>query len=269
MNSQVLTEDASEALVSPAYFGHQPEKEYRTRPTRFEQGLAFLILLVSSPVLLTLGALIRLSGQKPIFFQQRVGFRGELFWIYKFQTMPRDGWKSAEDGARENLTKRAQLAIFKLVSRILRATGLDEFPQFANILKGDMQFIGPRPLMQEDFDKLPARRLERCAVPPGITGLAQINGGQELDSDSKLALDLYLIDNLSLRVAAKIVIRTILRISGFTSAIAKTSEDDLSLARCNLASPAVTSVTVVPERPRSARGAANLDRSIATARTRR
>ncbi len=219
----------------------------KVRPTVWDRGIALLALALFSPILVLVTLAIVLGGQKPIFFQERVGHQGRLFWIFKFRTMPDEGWKSARARAQTSRIARARLAVFSRVSAVLRATGLDELPQFANILKGDMQVLGPRPLMVEDFLALPDRRLERCAVLPGITGLAQINGGQDLDSNSKLALDLYLIKHRSPAIAAKIVIRSALRILGGNGATATACAIDLERARDEMAAgrkgpilPAVT-----------------------------
>ncbi|MGC9418485.1 MAG: sugar transferase [Rhodovulum sp.] len=199
-------------------------------PTITERVLALIVLVLVGPLLAALSLGIALGGQSPLFLQERVGYKGQLFRIFKFRTIPDGGWDKAEQQARGSFVARLRLAVFKRISAVLRATGLDELPQFGNILLGDMQLIGPRPLVYDDFIALPQPRLARCVVPPGITGLAQINGGQTLDPVSKLALDLYIIEHLSFRMVAKIVFRTVCRILGFTSAIAKASETDLTLA---------------------------------------
>ncbi len=199
----------------------------------FDKFFALSVLVIVSPVLAIVWALIMLGGQRPIFLQERIGLAGKPFQIFKFCTIPDGGWDKAE---RAGGIAGLRLTLFKRVSRILRTTGLDELPQFANVLKGDMQIIGPRPLIFDDFIALPEGRMERCTVPPGITGFAQINGGQDLDSASKLALDIYVIDHLSFGMMIRIVWRTIIRIARGTAATASANAHDLSRAQKHLAS---------------------------------
>ncbi|MFZ5965212.1 sugar transferase [Thalassococcus sp. BH17M4-6] len=231
MNYQAVKEPLPDSRTMPLRIEGRFNKRRKTKPTIGERTLALYVLIATSPVLILLALFIAFGGQNPIFCQDRVGFMGRLFSIYKFRTIPDEGWKAAERRACESRVAAIRLFIFKRVSAVLRSTGLDELPQFANIVKGDMQIIGPRPLIVDDFIALPERRLERCAVPPGITGLAQINGGQHLDPTSKLALDLYVIDHQSFGIVCKIVTRTVLRIVRGTSATAEASAHDLKLAR--------------------------------------
>lgn len=227
----------------PAEFGSsalsyvtEDKGAHQKRTPVFDKLFALFVLVAVSPVLATVWVLISLGGQRPIFFQERIGFAGRPFLIFKFCTIPDGGWDRAERAAEASWLAGLRLSLFKKVSRVLRSTGLDELPQFANILKGDMQIIGPRPLVFDDFIALPAERMERCAVPPGITGFAQINGGQDLDSASKLALDIYVIDHLSFGMTARIVWRTIVRIVRGSAATANANARDLVRAEKHLAS---------------------------------
>ncbi|MFK7876379.1 MAG: sugar transferase, partial [Paracoccaceae bacterium] len=183
------------AQISPRATG---QSEYQRKTPLRDKVFSVLALLLTSPILVIMTLCIVIAGQNPLFVQERIGQYCRTFRIFKFQTIPQEGWAAAE-AAAQTPVMRAQLFLFLKVSRILRKTGLDELPQFVNILRGDMQIIGPRPLVAKDFDALPEGREVRCMVLPGITGLAQINGGQDLDPHSKLALDLYVIDHLSVR----------------------------------------------------------------------
>lgn len=209
---------------------------HQKRTPIFDRLFALSVLVIISPVLSVMWALILLGGQRPIFLQERIGFAGRPFQIFKFRTIPDGGWDKSERAVGASRIAGLRLTLFKKISRVLRSTGLDELPQFANVLKGDMQIIGPRPLMSSDFIALPEGRMERCAVPPGITGFAQINGGQNLDSASKLALDIYVIDHLSFGMTVRIVWRTIIRIVRGTAATASANARDLSRARKHLES---------------------------------
>ncbi|ARE40281.1 Lipid carrier : UDP-N-acetylgalactosaminyltransferase [Rhodovulum sp. P5] len=196
------------------------------------------MVLMLLPLMSSIALVSILGGQKPIFFQKRVGQYGRDFCIFKFRTIPDGGWQLAELKATHSRVARIRLGLFGKISAILRATGLDELPQFVNIMRGDMRLIGPRPLMREDFMALPEARAARCAVPPGITGLAQVNGGQDLDPASKLALDIYFIDHASFAMTAEIVARTFCRLTGITIAISSTNQCDLAKAMQNLSSKA-------------------------------
>jgi len=226
----------------PAEFGSsslryvtEDKDVHQKRTPVFDRLFALVVLVAVSPALAVIWGLIALGGRRPIFFQERIGYAGRPFQIFKFCTIPEGGWDRAERAAEASWIAGLRLSLFKQVSRVLRSTGLDELPQFVNILKGDMQIIGPRPLVLDDFVALPTERMERCAVPPGITGFAQINGGQDLDSASKLALDIYVIDHFSIGMTARIVWRTIVRIVRGSAATASANARDLARAQKHLA----------------------------------
>lgn len=195
-----------------------------------ERVLAFVLLVILAPVLFLFALALWLCGENPIFRQSRVGRHGRDFDILKFRTIPAGGWEAARLRAARSRWAAGRLAVFGRISAVMRATGLDELPQFVNILRGEMRLIGPRPLTREDFMAFPAHRFARCAVPPGITGLAQVNGGQALDPHAKLALDLYFIKHASFRLVLEIFLRSACRISGITAAVMHTSESHLGRA---------------------------------------
>lgn len=236
MDQELYQDKSAEVRVSPVGDLTQENSAHQKRTLVFDKLFALSVLVIISPVLSVMWALISLGGQSPIFLQERIGLAGRPFQIFKLRTIPDGGWDKAERAVGASRIAGLRLTLFKRISRILRSTGLDELPQFANVLKGDMQIIGPRPLMSSDFIALPEGRMERCAVPPGITGFAQINGGQSLDSASKLALDIYVIDHLSFGMTVRIVWRTIVRIVRGTAATASANARDLSRARKHLAS---------------------------------
>ena len=108
------------------------------------------------------------------------------------------------------------MSMVRRFAEMLRTTGIDELPQLWNIVCGEMRFIGPRPLTPQDYAALPESRSLRCRSQPGLTGLAQVNGGQALDPALKLALDLYLIDRRSLGMSLGIMARSLGRLVGLT-----------------------------------------------------
>ncbi len=189
--------------------------EARGEPLYWDAVAAVLMLVLVAPLMAAIYGAVLASGQAPIFRQDRVGYRERMFTILKFRTIPQEGWDAFESSARP-----WQVALYRRTAGLMRATGLDELPQLWNVLRGEMRFIGPRPLTREDFEALPDFRRLRCAGLPGITGLAQVNGGQALDPASKLLLDIYQLECMGIRLWATIALRSAGRILGFTSLVA-------------------------------------------------
>lgn len=163
--------------------------------------LGFLISLISFVILIPLFAviciLIKIDDRGSIFFlQDRMGYKGKKFKIYKFRTMIENaenlgtGLDSFDDDFR--VTR---------IGKILRNTSLDELPQLINIIKGDMSIIGPRPPVYKTFEKYPnieEKFLVRFLVRPGLSGWAQVNGRNELTWDEKIVYDQEYVDRYSL-----------------------------------------------------------------------
>lgn len=175
--------------------------------------LAFLILILISPLLVVIAALVKLSSPGPVIFKQRrYGFMGEEIMVYKFRTMT-----VCEDGDVINQAKERDPRITK-IGAFLRRTSLDELPQFINVLQGRMSIVGPRPhavAHNEMYRRLIRSYMLRHKVKPGITGLAQINGCRgETDTldkmERRVAFDLEYISRWSLWLDIKIVAKSIL-----------------------------------------------------------
>ncbi len=169
-----------------------------------------LVLVVLSapiwvPVLVVLGALVRLRLGAPVFFtQERAGWRGRSFRVVKFRTMT--------DGREANgklLPDNQRLTAF---GRWLRASSLDELPELWNILKGEMSLVGPRPLLAKYVPLYSAEQGRRHEVRPGLTGWAQINGRNALGWDERFALDVWYVDNRSLSLDIRIVLMTLKKV---------------------------------------------------------
>ena len=175
----------------------------------YDTVLAFIGLIVLSPVFLLLMILIKLDSKGPILFKQkRIGRHKQHFYILKFRTMRIDTPKDTPTHMLEN----PQQWITK-VGRFLRKTSLDELPQIINILKGDMSIIGPRPALWNQFDLMDER--DKYGVHnlyPGLTGYAQINGRDELPIPDKAKLDGYYVEHISLWLDIKIFFGTIVSI---------------------------------------------------------
>lgn len=165
--------------------------------------VAVILLTVLSPLMLLAATLIAVNRDGPILFKQkRPGKDGKIFTVYKFRTMStalidRNG-KELSDF--ERMTK---------IGKILRKTSIDELPQLFNIIKGDMSFIGPRPLLTEYLGLYSPEQMRRHEVLPGISGWAQVNGRNTLTWEQKFAYDIYYVDHYSFSMDMKIFFKTI------------------------------------------------------------
>ncbi len=163
------------------------------------------ILLLLSPLFVVIGLAIKFSSFGPIFFlQERAGFRGKPFTIIKFRTMISNaiehelGLRTGADDPRVTP-----------VGKFLREFHLDELPQLLNVLRGDMSLVGPRPTIPSQVDTYTTFEMRRLDVRPGITGLSQVSGNNELPWEERIKLDVYYVDNLSFWLDLKIALRTI------------------------------------------------------------
>lgn len=149
---------------------------------------------------------VAISSKGPVFYsQKRLGKNGKEFNIYKFRTMSADAEKDGAVWAQKDDDRVTPVGAF------LRKTHLDEIPQFANILMGDMSFVGPRPERQFFYDEFESYIVgfnNRLYVKPGLTGWAQINGGYELQPHEKVAWDVEYIEKQSLWIDLKCVLNT-------------------------------------------------------------
>lgn len=186
-----------------------------------------VIMIIIFPLVTTIALAIMATGQNPIFVQKRIACDEKLARVLKFRTLWCDDTALFGGAARSGFRRRC----FGRISAILRETGLDELPQFINVAKGDMALIGPRPLTPEDYNALPPHRRLRCRVRPGITGLAQVNGGQALDPASKLLLDIYFIENDSPLLRGRIIGRTVARLLGFGGVACAADAEVIARAR--------------------------------------
>jgi len=180
--------------------------------------LSLLGLIIISPVLLLLWIWLSIAnkGAGALFFQERPGKDENIFKVIKFKTM-----NDRKDASGNLLPDSQRLT---KVGKFVRSTSLDEIPQLLNVIKGDMSLIGPRPLLVQYlplYDKTQRRRHE---VRPGITGWAQVNGRNAISWEQKFAYDVWYVDNVSLSLDVKILLKTIQKvfkregISSYTSA---------------------------------------------------
>ena len=166
-------------------------------------------LILLSPLFLLVAILIKLDSKGPIIFKQiRIGKNSKPFYIYKFRSMKIDAPNlSTEEfiNASDFTTK---------VGKFIRKTSIDELPQLVNILKGDMSIVGPRPVIEREVRLLEIRK--ECNVDsilPGITGLAQINGRDNIDDYEKVKYDFEYLSKRNLVLDIKIIINTVLKVA--------------------------------------------------------
>lgn len=172
----------------------------------FDFTVSLMLIIITLPVFAIIGLIIAIDAGRPVIYKQyRVGKGNKLFYIYKFRTMK----NNTRLTATKNL-KEADSVITKS-GRILRKTSLDELPQLINVLKGDMSFVGPRPLIPEEKEIRAIRKKYGVySVRPGITGWAQINGRDMLSDEEKALFDKEYIDKQSILFDIKILIKTVL-----------------------------------------------------------
>ncbi len=167
----------------------------------FDFSFSFLILIIIFPfILLILIILIIDLNEIPFFIQKRPGFKGKVFRLYKFKTM-----KTIFDNKGNLLSDKNRLTF---IGKTLRTLSIDELPQLFNILKGEMSFIGPRPLLSEYLPLYNFDQMKRHNVLPGISGYAQVNGRNLISWNEKFKLDLYYVENQSFFLDLKILILT-------------------------------------------------------------
>lgn len=173
--------------------------------------LSFIGIVVLSPIYLIVALLIKLDSKGPVIFKQdRLGRNGAVYKIYKFRSM----CVGAENTGTGVYSGKNDARVTR-VGRIIRATSIDELPQFFNILKGDMSIIGPRPPLTyhpwpiEDYTD---EQLKMFNVRPGVTGWAQVNGRKDVEWHKRIELNCWYVDNLSFVLDLKVFFMTIFKV---------------------------------------------------------
>ena len=173
--------------------------------------LSFLALVLLSPVFLVTALAVLLESGRPVIFRQdRIGYKGKVFRMYKFRSMV----QNAEHTGSGVYSEEGDERVTK-VGRVLRALSIDELPQVINIIKGDMSLIGPRPPLTYHpwtIDKYTTEQLHMFDVRPGITGWAQINGRKAVEWHRRIELNNWYVDHLSFPLDCKILFTTVYKV---------------------------------------------------------
>ena len=171
----------------------------------FDKTLALFLIIIFSPIYIIVTLLILVKMGKPILFRQkRPGYKEKIFGIYKFRTM------TNEKDIHGNLLPDEQRLVG--IGKFIRSTSLDELPQLFNVLKGEMSFVGPRPLLIEYLELYNETQKRRHDVKPGITGWAQVNGRNAISWEQKFEYDVWYVENQSFALDMKILWMTFLKV---------------------------------------------------------
>lgn len=172
---------------------------------------SIILLIILSPILLIVSILVKFTSKGEIIFKQdRIGKNGKVFKIYKFRSMV----KGAENTGTGVYSGKDDFRVTK-IGKIIRATSIDELPQLVNILKGEMSFIGPRPVLTYhpwNYEEYTEEQLQRFLVRPGVTGLAQVNGRKQVEWERRLKYDVQYVKELNVILDLKILLKTIFKI---------------------------------------------------------
>jgi sugar transferase EpsL len=169
----------------------------------FDLFLSVLLVVFLSPLAVLITAMILVCMGRPVLFvQMRPGFRGRPFSVYKFRTM-----KEARNAAGQSSRDSERLTS---LGRFLRKSSLDEIPQLYNVIRGDISFVGPRPLLVEYLSRYTPEQARRHEAKPGITGWAQVNGRNAISWEEKFKLDVWYVEHQSFFLDMKILWLTII-----------------------------------------------------------
>jgi len=191
----------------------------------FDRLFALTSLIILFPIMLIIGLFIKFNMGGDIFFnQKRPGYLGKEFTMFKFRTMRNKDKNKDQVDDFSRITK---------LGKFLRKTSLDELPEILNILKGEMSFVGPRPLLVEYLDLYSEEEHIRHHCKPGITGLAQINGRNKISWEEKFKHDIYYVKNKNLFLDIKILLITFIKVLKKSDVNTKTNNIMPKLSRDN------------------------------------
>lgn len=173
--------------------------------------IAFIALVVLAIPMVIIAVVVKLESKGPVLFrQERIGYNGKVFHILKFRSMQVNAEKTGSGVYSEKGDPRVTR-----VGRILRATSLDELPQFLNILRGEMSFVGPRPPLTYHpwpYDEYTDQQRKMFSVRPGITGWAQVNGRKGVEWNKRIELNVWYVEHTSLFLDIRILFMTVFKV---------------------------------------------------------
>ncbi len=178
--------------------------------------LSTIALIILSPIFLIFALAIKLESKGPVFFKHtRIGKNGKIIKIYKFRSMVENAEELIQKFTPEQMKEYKEN--YKLtndpritkVGKFLRKTSLDELPQLINIIKGELSIIGPRPVIQEELEKYGPDAQKFLSVTPGLTGYWAANGRSCTSYEERMKMELYYVDNISLKMDIKVFFKTI------------------------------------------------------------
>ncbi len=171
----------------------------------FDIIVSFLLSMLLLPIWILFAIVIKVTSRGPVLFiQERPGYKGELFNIYKFRTMKQGSEKMVKGVEVTNDDQR-----ITSIGKFLRRTKLDETPQLINVLIGNMSLVGPRPERVESLKDYDAEISKRLLMRPGMTGLAQVSGNIHISLSKRYKFDVYYVENFNILLDCKILLRTI------------------------------------------------------------
>jgi exopolysaccharide production protein ExoY len=184
-----------------------------------ERYSAIIVLLLLAPLLFSIAAAIALADGSPVLFRhRRIGFGGKEFYCFKFRTMALNGYATLNEHLERNPSAAEEWRATRKLCRdprvtwignFLRRLSLDEIPQLINIARGEMSFVGPRPIVSAEISKYGFHFPAYCSVKPGLTGLWQVSGRSNTTYEQRVALDVEYIRSRSLLLDSKILLLTL------------------------------------------------------------
>lgn len=194
---------------------------YRIIKRIFDVLISGIALILLSPLFLIIALSIKLNSKGKVFYKhKRIGKNGEYIYLYKFRSMYSDSKERLEEMLKDPKIKKEWEENFKLsndpritkIGAFLRKASLDELPQLLNILRGDMSIVGPRPIIDDEIKKYGINKDKLLSVTPGLTGWWACNGRSCTSYDDRMKLELYYVDNKSIKLDIKIIIKTFISV---------------------------------------------------------
>lgn len=231
-NEAILLKDEEEEQVKPIIFVSKKQNiafRFIKRTIDILAGIVGIILLIPITLVVAIMRIIKKENNGPIFYEQlRIGKNGKQFRMYKFRSMCLNADETLKKYLEENEDAKREYKKYKKlkydpritkVGKVLRATSLDEFPQFINVLKGEMSLVGPRPYLPREKKDMGKYYDVIIKIKPGVTGPWQIRGRSNISFEDRLKIDAEYIQNMSLKNDIKMVLKTFTKVVNKDGAI--------------------------------------------------